>query len=104
MVRRLPTYGMIIIAMALALALGTARVAMAEGFYEGKTIRFIVPYGPGGGFDVQARLMARYLPKYIAGKPTVIVQNMPGGGGSIGPNYVYNVSKPDGLTIGFETL
>jgi len=100
MVRRLPTYSLIIMALVLAFALGTVRVAMAEGFYEGKTIRFIVPYGPGGGFDVQARLMARYLPRYIAGKPTVIVQNMPGGGGSIGPNYVYNVSKPDGLTIG----
>ncbi|MCZ6625125.1 MAG: tripartite tricarboxylate transporter substrate-binding protein [Deltaproteobacteria bacterium] len=100
MIRKLPTHSVIIMAIALACALGTARAAMAERFYEGKTIRFIVPYGPGGGFDVQARLMARYLPRYIAGKPTVIVQNMPGGGGSIGPNYVYNVSKPDGLTIG----
>ncbi len=101
MLRRLPRHCLITIAITLAYALGNAGPAMAEQFYKGKSIRFIVPYTPGGGFDVQARIMARYLSRYIGGNPTVIVQNMPGGGGTIGPNYVYNVAKADGLTIGF---
>ena len=95
------TRAVITVSIALACALGTTRLTMAAEFYKGKTIRFIVPYGPGGGFDVQARIMARYLTKYIAGNPTVIVQNMPGGGGVIGPNYIYNVAKPNGLTMGY---
>jgi len=69
-------------------------------YYEGKSISIIVGYGPGGGYDRMARLIARHLPKYIPGKPTVIVQNMPGADSMIAANHVYNISKPDGLTIG----
>lgn len=68
--------------------------------YAGKTITIVVGYKPGGGYDRTARLLARYLPKYIPGEPNIIVQNMPGANSVIAANHVYNVAKPDGLTIG----
>ena len=54
---------------------------------------------PGGGYDTYSRLFARHLGNHIPGKPKVIVINIPGGSGLIGTNYVYNVTKPDGLTL-----
>ena len=68
--------------------------------YAGKTVTIIVGYKAGGGYDATARLLARHLPKHIPGKPTIIVQNMPGANSMIAANHVYNVVKPDGLTIG----
>ena len=91
----------------LALSLFTALVvttalsdnpASAQNF-SGKTIEIIVPYGTGGATDLGARAFARVLPAYLEGKPTVIVRNMPGGGGLVGVNYLGEVAKPDGLTI-----
>src|SRR3989442_8686671 len=69
-------------------------------FYSGKTISIIVGYAPGGGFDTTARLASKYLGKHIPGNPTVIVENMPGAGSLTAANHIYNVAKPDGLTIG----
>ena len=66
-------------------------------FYEGKTIRIIVPSGVGGGFDTYARMLQPYLEKYLPGS-TVIVDNIPGAGGSIGRNLAFT-AKPDGYTI-----
>ena len=74
--------------------------AAAQPNFAGKTITIIVGYKPGGGYDGTARMLARHLPQHIAGKPTVIVQNMPGGNSIIAANHMYNVAKPDGLTIG----
>ena len=71
-----------------------------EPFYKGKTIRIIVGFTPGGFYDRWARLLARYMPRYIPGNPEMIVQNMPGASSVIAANYVYNVAKPDGLTVG----
>ena len=71
----------------------------AKPFYEGKTIQLLVSSGPGATTDISARLVGRYLGKHIPGNPGIIVQNMPGGGGLVGANYLYNVAKPDGLTI-----
>jgi len=68
--------------------------------YAGKTITLVVGYKPGGGYDATARLLARHLPKHIPGKPTVIVQNMPGGNSIIAANYLYSSAKPDGMTLG----
>jgi tripartite-type tricarboxylate transporter receptor subunit TctC len=68
-------------------------------FYEGKTIRMIVSSGPGGGTDTAARLVSRYISKYIPGNPKIAVQNMGGGGGTIANNYFASEVKPDGLTI-----
>jgi len=74
--------------------------AAAQPNFAGKTITIIVGYKPGGGYDGTARMLARHLPQHIPGKPTVIVQNMPGGNSIIAANHMYNVAKPDGLTIG----
>ena len=73
--------------------------AQAEPFYKGKTIRIIVGFSAGGGYDRAARLISRYIGKYIPGNPEMIVQNMPGAGSVIAANYVYGVAKPDGLTL-----
>ena len=87
--------------LGLLLALALAAGAHAQTSpYAGKTLTIIVGYKPGGGYDATARLLARHLPKHIPGKPTVIVQNMPGGNSIIAANHLYNVAKPDGLTIG----
>ena len=73
---------------------------VASPYYQGKTITIIVGYGPGGGYDRIARILAKHLSKYIPGNPSVLVQNMPGADSMIAANYLYNIAKPDGLTIG----
>ena len=73
--------------------------AAEQPFYAGKTIRIISGFAAGGTIDLSARLFARYLPKYISGNPTVIVQTMTGAGGQVAANYTYGVAKPDGLTL-----
>jgi tripartite-type tricarboxylate transporter receptor subunit TctC len=72
--------------------------AEPKAFYEGKTVRLMVGYPPGGAHDLEARVIARHISKYIPGNPSIIVQNMPGASGQIQLNYVYNVAQPDGLT------
>src|ERR1700752_4097701 len=71
-----------------------------NNFYQGKIIRVVVGSSPGGGYDLWARLMARYLGKYVPGNPETVVQNMPGAGGVVAANYIYAVARPDGLTLG----
>ncbi len=73
--------------------------AQEKPFYKGKTVRIIVCCTPGGFYDRWARLLSRYMGKYMPGNPDFIVQNMPGAGSLIAANYVYNVAKPDGLSI-----
>jgi len=69
-------------------------------FYKGKTITIIAGTKAGDVYDLYARWFAQYMPKYIAGNPNIIVQNMAGAGSMIAANHVYNVSNPDGLTVG----
>ncbi|HET8564495.1 MAG TPA: tripartite tricarboxylate transporter substrate-binding protein, partial [Candidatus Binatia bacterium] len=73
--------------------------AQADAFYKGKTIRIVVGSTPGGFYDRWARLLARFMGKYIPGNPELIAQNMPGAGSVIATNHVFNVAKPDGLTV-----
>jgi len=85
----------------LTLAAVAPRAAEAQSSrYAGKTVTIVVGFKPGGGYDATARLLARHLPKHIPGKPSVIVQNMPGANSIIAANHVFAVAKPDGLTIG----
>jgi tripartite-type tricarboxylate transporter receptor subunit TctC len=63
-------------------------------------IRIVVGFSPGGGFDTSARTVSRHMGKYVPGNPSVVVENMTGAGSLIAANHVYNVAKPDGLTIG----
>jgi tripartite-type tricarboxylate transporter receptor subunit TctC len=87
--------------LALAFALCWCLEASAQApYYQGKQIKIVVGNTAGGFFDRWARLLARYLPKYIPGSPDVIVQNMPGAGSIVAANHVYNIAKPDGLTLG----
>jgi tripartite-type tricarboxylate transporter receptor subunit TctC len=74
--------------------------ATTHEFYKGKTIRIIVGFSAGGGFDTYTRVTARHLGKHIPGNPTIIVENMTGAGSLVAANYIYNIAKPDGLTIG----
>jgi tripartite-type tricarboxylate transporter receptor subunit TctC len=69
-------------------------------FYKGKTITIVAGTKAGDVYDLYARLFAQYMPKYIPGNPNIIVQNMAGAGSMIAANHVYNVSNPDGLTVG----
>ena len=69
-------------------------------FYEGKTIRIIVGFSPGGGYDALARMLSRHMPKYIPGHPTIVVENMTGAGSLLAANHIFKVAKPDGLTFG----
>ncbi|MFB3884961.1 MAG: Bug family tripartite tricarboxylate transporter substrate binding protein [Thermodesulfobacteriota bacterium] len=69
-------------------------------YYQNRVIKIISGHEAGGTYDLMGRVLARYLPKYIPGKPTIVVENMPGAGSIIAANYLYNIAKPDGLTIG----
>jgi hypothetical protein len=72
----------------------------AQDFYKDKTLTIVVGYSPGGSFDLYARVLARYIGRYLPGNPTRVVENMTGAGGLIAANHLYNRVKPDGLTIG----
>src|ERR1043166_651959 len=87
-------------AVVLGLLLNAGSAAHGQDFYKGKTVTFVVGYSPGGIFDVYTRTLARHMGKHIPGNPTVLVDNMPGAGGSIAANHIYNRAKPDGLTVG----
>jgi tripartite-type tricarboxylate transporter receptor subunit TctC len=73
--------------------------ASDEHFYKGKTIRLIVAFSPGGGYDAYSRVIGRHLGKFIPGNPAIVVENMTGAGGIIHANFMYQ-AKPDGLIIG----
>ena len=85
--------------LALLLVYGIAFAAADEGYYKGKTVRFVVAFSAGGGFDTYTRVIGRHFGKHIPGNPSVIVENMPGAGGFIQSNYMFQ-AKPDGLTVG----
>lgn len=87
----------VLIACVLASQIGHA--ASDDTFYKGKTIRLIVAFSAGGGYDAYSRTIGRHLGKYIPGHPTVVVENMTGAGGIIHANFMYQ-AKPDGLIIG----
>ena len=88
-----------IVSVLLLLLLWSPNLQAQAPFYQGKTVKIVVGFTPGGFYDRWARLLSRYLPKYIPGNPEFIVQNMPGAGSMIAANHVYAVAKPDGLTV-----
>jgi tripartite-type tricarboxylate transporter receptor subunit TctC len=69
-------------------------------FYEGKSVRIIVGFSAGGGYDAYTRTLARHMGKHIPGNPAILVENMAGAGSMIAANYSYKAARPDGLTIG----
>ncbi|HME61520.1 MAG TPA: tripartite tricarboxylate transporter substrate-binding protein [Candidatus Binatia bacterium] len=75
-------------------------ISYAQDFYAGKTIRIVVGFPAGGGFDTYSRVMGRHIGKYIPGNPAVVVDNVTGAGSLVAANSIYKATKPDGLTIG----
>jgi tripartite-type tricarboxylate transporter receptor subunit TctC len=88
-----------LIAIASLCGVRNADTAADDNFYKGKTIRLIVAFSPGGGYDAYSRTIGRHLGKHIPGTPAVVVENMTGAGGIIHANFMYQ-AKPDGLIIG----
>lgn len=86
--------------LALALpSLPAGAVGDDDDFYRGKTVSLIIPIGPGGAYDTYARLVARFLGRELPGNPVIVPRNMPGAGGTIASNYVYNIAPQDGTTL-----
>ena len=83
----------------LALAISDSATAQKTDFTK-NSLTIISSFGPGGGYSVYADLLARYLGRHLAGRPTVTVKNMPGAGGLNGTNYLYNVAPRDGTVLG----
>src|SRR5437868_11305009 len=79
---------------------GAVSAQPADKFFEGKTIRIVVALGAGGDYDNYARLVGRWIRKYIPGNPTTVVQNMPGAGGLTAANHLANVAPKDGTVWG----
>ena len=86
--------------IACVLLLWPAAAGAQAPFYQRKTITITVGYLAGDGYDIWARLLASHLPRHIPGSPNIIVQNQPGAGSLIAANSIYNVARPDGLTLG----
>jgi len=85
---------------ALALALVTPALAQTgEGPYKGQQLRIVISAGVGGGYDAYARLLARHLDKYVAGRPAIVLQNMPGAAGMLATNWAYSVAPKDGSVL-----
>jgi tripartite-type tricarboxylate transporter receptor subunit TctC len=89
----------VLLPLLTAMLLSVAMPVAADDFYKGKTINIIVGFGPGGGYDLYARMLARHLGRHIPGNPTVVVQNMEGAGGVRAANHVYAVAPKDGTVI-----
>lgn len=86
-------------ALAAAVAATPAAADPVADFYKGKQVNIVIGFGAGGGVDTFARFVGRHLGDHIPGKPTVVVQNMPGGGGFKSTNYIYNAAPKDGTYI-----
>jgi len=84
----------------LFFALGQSGAFAQQGFFQGKTVTIIAGSAVGGGIDVYARLIGRHLSKHVPGKPTVIVQNMPGAGSLVAGRHLYTLAPKDGTHIG----
>lgn len=89
-----------LICTTLVLVLWSSAGMAQTPYYAGKTITLVAGTKAGDVYDLYARHFAQYMPKYIPGNPNIIVQNMAGASSMIAANFVYNVAKPDGLTIG----
>ena len=97
--RRLVSFLASLAACAIILLCGSAHAQDAASFYNGKTVRIVVGFSPGGGYDQYARLLARHFGRHIPGNPTVIVQNMPGSASLKSVQYLDAGAPADGTVI-----
>ncbi len=91
------------LAASLALVPTQTRADPLAEFFKDRPINFIVSYGPGGSYGLYAQIASRHLPKHLPGKPTIVVQFMPGAGGITAANHLYNLAPKDGSTIATVT-
>ena len=97
----MPTQSLRHLTLFIALALSAAAAAQPiANFYQGKTVTIFVGFGPGGGYDAYAQLLAQHIRRHIPGEPTVIVKHMPGAGSLVLMNHLFNVAPRDGTTFG----
>jgi tripartite-type tricarboxylate transporter receptor subunit TctC len=92
--------GLLTLGVIVSTLLSWSDGASAQDFYKGKTITIVVGFGPGGGYDLTARLLARHMGRYIPGSPTIVVSNMPGASGIKSVNYLYAIAPRDGTVFG----
>ena len=88
--------------VAAILLYGTAHAQSVTDFYADRTVTILIGSGAGGTTDISARVIARFLGQHIPGTPTVIAQNMPGGGGVTMTNHIYRSAPKDGTTLGYS--
>ena len=91
-----------VVCLAAALLIASPVGAQEEPFYEGKTINVYVGRTPGSGADLAARVFSEFWARHIPGEPTIVVRNLPGGGGTRVWNYGSEVAESDGLHIMFS--
>lgn len=93
-------FSVAVLAWTLCVSPISAQADEVADFYKGKTVQIVVGYGPGGGNDIYARLLARHLGRHLPGHPGTVVNNMPGAGSLVAANYVAHVAPKDGTAIG----
>jgi tripartite-type tricarboxylate transporter receptor subunit TctC len=94
---RIVTFGFV--SCATLVISGPSHAQAPNTLFRGKQIRMVIASGAGGGYDAYARILAQYLPKYIPGNPSMIIQNMPGASGMVATNWAYNSAPKDGTVI-----
>lgn len=92
----------VLLGAAALMSVAVAAQAQSQVDFKGKTVTVITSTGAGGTYDISARAIARFMPKFLPGNPTMVVQNMPGGGNVLATNFLYNVAAKDGTF--FATL
>jgi tripartite-type tricarboxylate transporter receptor subunit TctC len=89
-----------LMALVLLAASTGVQAEPAADFYKGKTLKMVVGYSPGGGYDIYGRLAAEFLGRHIPGNPSIIVVNMPGSGSLKAIDYLYQIAPQDGTYLG----
>ncbi len=87
------------VGLAAAALMAFAAPACGADYYAGKTMEMIVGGGPGGGYDIYARTVARHLGRHIPGEPAIVVKNMPGAGSAKAAQYISNIAPKDGTSL-----
>ncbi len=98
--RRVVTGAAAAIAGASLARVAPVRADPVEDFYRGKSMRLLIGYGPGGGYDLYGRIVAEFLPRHLPGHPTIVPQNMPGAGSLQAAKYMYTAAPKDGTVLG----
>ena len=91
------------IALGILLAIAAPNAHAEDPFYKGKRLAILINFAPGGPTDIEGRLFAKHLARYLDGQPNIIIQNMDGAGGIVGAKYLGEVAPRDGTMAGYFT-